>query len=334
MRLFAGTHSSQHREEQAPGRSGIVAPVAGVREVEPAVLFTFAGRPGGVAAAADGTVFVSDTDSATIWRVKPDGTGAPVAGTGPGAASSAGQTHLYEPAGLVVMGDGSLLVADPGHHWVCAVSPDGDIRVVAGGVSGYRDGPAEQAMFRFPADVAVGPDGTCYVADSGDDRIRAISPEGTVSTVAGSIFDFGDGRGPHGRFRRPSALDVDAGGHCYVADSGNNAIRRVSPDGRVTTVAGAPPGGDFDGVGPRVGLHGPSGIAVDNDGSIWVADRDNGCLRHLSSSGASDTALTLSGKRWPVAVAVADDARVVIAVETFDDPAAPETQVLAIESGR
>ena len=297
---------------------------------KPRELFRFRGRPGGVAVGPGGTVFVSAVDSGTIWREGLDGTGTPHVDAGSSPTDSGREDRLLAPSGMAITADGRLIVADRHRHRICAVDPDGEIRVIAGGASGYRDGPAEQAMFRHPSDVAVGPDGNFYVADGGNDRIRAISPDGIVSTLAGSIFDFGDGQGCHGRFRRPSAIDVGVRGVLYVADCGNNAVRRVGLDGNVTTLAGRPAGGDRGRNGPAVSLRGPSGIAVAPDGTVWVADRDNCAVRRIASTGTMTTPLRLPARRWPSALAVGDDGSVIVAIDSLDEPFAPETLVLAL----
>jgi sugar lactone lactonase YvrE len=294
-------------------------------------LFSFAGRVGGVAAEASGAVLVSDAVSGTIWRVTDDGAGTPVIVARPDPAPGREQPiPVLAPAGLAVAPDGTLLVADDTRHRICAIAPDGTLRVVAGGSNGYRDGPAADAMFRFPSDLAVGADGTCYVADTVNDRIRAIAPDGVVTTLAGSIYHYGDGRGPEARFRRPVALDIDTEGTLYVADTGNNAIRRVTPDGEVTTVAGMPLGGDNDGQGRHVGLRGPSGIAVDVDGSLWVADHGNSAVRRISAAGESTTELRFSGRLWPTAVALRGDGRVAVTAEGFTDTLMHQACIMVI----
>ena len=308
----------------------------GIATAEPACgdgAFVFQGRPAGLAVAPGGTRFVSGTASRTIWRTDRDGTPAVAFAAAGGMGEATGRT-LLGPAGLAVAPGGTLFVADTTGHRVWAIAPTGDRRVVAGSVYGYRDGPSGEALFRYPTDVAIGPDGTCYVADGGNHRIRTISPEGVVATLAGSIYDYGDGRGPDGRFRQPLALDVDADGTCYVADTGNNAVRRVTPDGEVTTLAGSPPGGATDGVGAEVGLRWPTSIALGHDGELWVADYGNGALRRIDPTGASRTVLRLSGRRWPVAVALAPDGEVLLAAEMVDGERRPQTCLVSVGTGR
>lgn len=297
-----------------PGRVGPAN--HGAPRFGPVPLFMFSGRPGGLAVGEDHSIYVSDTDSASVWRVEITGSAHRVAG--PFHDGDPYGERLVSPAGMALSAHGSLLVADTRHHRICAVDPDGSVRIVAGGASGYQDGTAGQAMFRFPSDLTVGPDGTCYVADTGNDRIRAISPDQTVTTVAGSIYDYGNGRGPHARFRRPSALDVDPEGTVYIADTGNNALRRLFPDGEVTTLAGSPPGGRRDGPGAVAGFHWPSGIAAGAGGSTWVADYGNSALRWVSSSGDATTVLEVPGLAWPTTVAALPEGGAVVGVAGLD----------------
>ncbi|GEM_PF-1585122 len=276
-------------------------------------------RVSGLAAEPEGEILVSDARSGTIWRLGV-GTGTvALAVTAARGQQEPATRGPLAPAGLAVSPDGSLWVADPPGHRVWAIAPDGVPRLVVGGASGYRDGPIADAMFRFPRDVAVADDGTCYVADTGNHCIRAIAPDGTVRTVAGSIYDYGDGLGREARFRRPEAIDVSHDGTCYVADTGNHAIRRISPNGEVTTVAGEPPGGDCDGVGRGVGLRWPTGIALGADGSIWVADHGNSAVRRIDAQGSSTTMLRRNDECWPAFVARRGTAVIVAATAASDD---------------
>ena len=306
------------------------AVTARVSICEDTLLTTFYGRIGGLVSAPDGTLFVSDVTSGTIWHLGMDGSRTTVVVGSPDSAMSSDPIELFAPSGLALGPNGTLFIADSTRHRIIALSPEGVLRVVAGGSNGYRDGPAAQAMFRFPRDVAFSPDGNLYVADTANDRIRAISPDGTVTTVAGSNYDYGDGHGTHARFRRPSALDVDVEGNLYVADTGNNAIRRVRPDGEVTTLAGTPPGGDHDGRGPEVGLRWPSGVAVDVDATVWIADHGNSVVRHLSAAGESTTELRLSGLRWPTAVSLRPNGSLAVAGAALVDAQMSEACVMIL----
>ena len=127
------------------------------------------------------------------------------------------------------------------------------VLVFAGdGIVGVRDGDAAQARFADPFGVAVSADGNVYVAEGGDaQRIRRISPDGRVSTVAGGNRGFRDGVGQDAEFNTPSGLAIDESGAIYVADTGNNVIRRLTPDGHVSTIAGDGVAGYRDGPASR-----------------------------------------------------------------------------------
>jgi hypothetical protein len=312
-------------------------PVLGVASTESVCAdrgFAFPGYPAGIAIASDGTVFASDATSRTIWRIDQSGRRTLASAPAGGAldAITVGD-RVLSPAGLALGPDGTVAFADVTGHRVWAISPDRELRLVAGSVYGYRDGPCAEALFRYPSDVAIGPDGTWYVADTGNDRIRTITPEGVVGTLGGSIYDYGDGRGSAARFRRPQAIAVGKDGSCYVADTGNNAIRRITPDGEVTTVAGSPPGGDHDGVGVEVGLRWPSGLALGPDEDLWVVDHGNGALREIDHSGASRTRLRFSDRHWPAALASAPLGGMVVATVLLDDVRHPRACLISMDVG-
>jgi sugar lactone lactonase YvrE len=172
------------------------------------------------------------------------------------------------------------------------------VRVIAGdGVAGTRDGYADRARFSDPFGVAIAADGTVYVSDAGDsNRIRGISPDGRVFTLAGGITGFADGSGEGARFDAPSGLALDASGNLYVADTANNAIRRVTPEGIVTTIAGDGLAGYRDGPGRQARFNGPVGVAVDRLGRVIVADTYNDRIRIIATDG---TVSTLAGAGVP-----------------------------------
>jgi sugar lactone lactonase YvrE len=169
----------------------------------------------------------------------------------------------------------------PEPPWVGAVS------VLAGdGRLGWRDGPRDRARFSEPFGVAVHPNGAVYVTDAGTShRIRRIAPDGAVTTVAGGGRGFADGRGAEARFATPSALAVAPDGSLVVADTGNHAIRRVTADGAVTTIAGGGSSGYVDGPAGRARFSGPIGVAVAPSGRIVVADTYNDRIRAIDPDG-------------------------------------------------
>ena len=161
---------------------------------------------------------------------------------------------------------------------VAALAGDGHV--------GWRDGAAAQAQFADPYGLALDPHGTLYVSDGGDsDRIRALRPDGTVTTLAGGVEGFQDGQGAAARFNTPSGLALDATGNLYVADTGNHAIRKVTPGGVVTTLAGTGTPGYRDGPGAQAQFDGPMGVAVDAAGRVIVADAYNDRIRAIAPDG-------------------------------------------------
>ncbi len=145
------------------------------------------------------------------------------------------------------------------------------LQLLAGdGVQGLRDGAALQARFADPYGVAVSRDGTLYVADAGDsNRIRVVRTDGTVATLAGAAEGFADGVGAAASFDTPSGLAIDAAGNLFVADTGNHAIRKITPQGVVTTIAGNGSPGFRDGPGAQAQFDAPIGMAIGRDGRLY-----------------------------------------------------------------
>src|SRR5215813_8334598 len=167
------------------------------------------------------------------------------------------------------------------------------------GAPGFRNDPSRtQATFADPFGVAVAPDGTVYVSDSGDNnRIRKITSEGKVETFAGNGQEaFADGPGLQAAFNTPSGLAIDASGNLYVADTGNNRIRKITAQGMVSTIAGDGTAGYADGPASQAKFDGPVGVAVDQAGDVFVADSYNDRVRMISPNGQ---VTTVAGAKGP-----------------------------------
>jgi len=221
------------------------------------------------------------------------GTATVVAGDGVDGVrdGDASRAQFSDPFGVAVAADGTLYVADAGHaHRIRGISPDGRVFTIAGSGAGFRDGPASVARFNSPSGLAIDPAGNVYVADTGNNAIRRVAPDGTVTTVAGDgIAGFRDGRATEARFNGPIGVAVDGQGHLIVADTYNDRIRRIAADGTVSTLAGAGIPGASDGTGPSAFFDTPSGVAVEASGTIYVADTGNNAVRTIGANGVVET---------------------------------------------
>ncbi|HST25025.1 MAG TPA: PKD domain-containing protein [Gaiellaceae bacterium] len=247
-------------------------------------------HPWGVVVDAQGSVYVGDKENNRVRKVS-GGIITTVAGTGtPGYSGDGGQAtsaQLHSPEGLALDADGSLYIADYANHRVRKLS-GGIITTVAGtGTPGYSGdgGQATSAQLQYPVGVAVDTQGSLYIADSGNNRIRKVSG-GIITTVAGAgtAGYSGDG-GPaaSAQLQSPDSVAVDAQGNLYIADSGNHRVRKVS-GGIITTVAGDGALG-FSGDGGQATsaqLDYPEGVVLDSQGNLYIADWGNNRVRKVS----------------------------------------------------
>jgi DNA-binding beta-propeller fold protein YncE len=197
------------------------------------------------------------------------------------------EARFNYPWGLACDAAGNLYVADTSNHRIRRVTPDGTVTTFAGvGTGGWLDGPAELARFDDPRDVAVDAAGHVYVADTDNNRIRKITPEGVVSTFSGEgTRSFADGARAVARFGYPNGVAVDAAGHVFVADAENRRLRKVSPGGTATTLAGDGASGFADGLGTEARLSSPRSVVVDALGHLCFVEVGNSRVRRLSPDG-------------------------------------------------
>jgi sugar lactone lactonase YvrE len=229
------------------------------------------------------------------------------------------QARFSDPYGLAVDAHGVLYVADAGdNNRIRRVYQDGRVDTLAGQGEGWRDGPALQAQFNTPSAMAIDAAGNVFVADTGNHVIRRIGADGNVSTIAGDgSAGYMDGPAAQARFNGPMGVAVDAGGRVFVADTWNDRIRVVEPDGQVRTLAGGDAPGNVDGAGVGARFDTPVALALDARGNLLIADLFNSAVRRLAPAGTVDTPLAngslLNG---PLALAVTHDD--VIYVSDFD----------------
>ncbi|HEX8019941.1 gliding motility-associated C-terminal domain-containing protein [Mucilaginibacter sp.] len=196
---------------------------------------------------------------------------------------------LNNPRGVVKDKSGNLFVANYSNHNILKITPSGIITVFAGiNQAGTADGPGDVANIINPNGIAIDKDDNLYVSD-GNNAIRKISPSGYVYTLAGQpSAGTLDGLGPAARFNKPAGLAVDKDGNIYVADQAGFAIRKITPNGLVTTIAGGNFGAD-DGVGTAAKFQYPVGITVDASGNLYVTDGGVGTVRRISPDGEVKT---------------------------------------------
>lgn len=266
--------------------------------------------PSSVAFDRVGNVYVTEVSGqysaqspGTVRKITPEGQVITLAGWATMAGTNDGLGALArfsDPAGVVVDDEGVLFVADSGNCTIRRVSAGAMVTTLAGspGLSGTADGRRDAARFSGPHGMAMDRLGNLYVADEGNHTIRKVTPAGEVTTLAGRAGSYGslNGIGSNARFSSPAALALDGAGNLYVADRGNCAIRKMTPAAEVTTLAGNPFScGSTDGVGDAARFNNPTGLAVDVDGNVFVADAGNHTVRKVTPGGHVTTLAGAAG---------------------------------------
>ncbi|MDR2991524.1 MAG: hypothetical protein LBU72_06305 [Burkholderiaceae bacterium] len=264
--------------------------------------------PQGLAVDQTGTIYVADYTIAAIYHavavrkiINPGTAACTVSTLASGSVTSPVATNLWAPWALTLDAAGNVYVSD--NDSVRKITPAGDITTIAGNtlVPGYADGPGTSALFSDPRGIALGPDGNLYVAEVTYNNIRMITPNGIVTTWAGSSagldgpsrpYGLIDGAGTSALFDGPFGLAFGPNGALYVADTGNNAIRRIMLDAQVTTIAGTVipsvngyntgKRGCDDGPANQATFSDPMDVAVDANGAIYVADKSCNAIRKIT----------------------------------------------------
>jgi hypothetical protein len=193
--------------------------------------------------------------------------------------------EMNMPFGLTVDASNNIIMADLANNAIRSLSPSLTLTTLAGnGIAGFVNGPVITSKFNMPYDVDMNSAGDIIVCDYVNSCIRRITPAGIVSTLAGNGYGFTDGPVSIASFRNPTSVAIDLSGNMIVCDHNNNAIRKITPLGMVSTVAGNGSYGNNDGPGPSASFFLPNCVAVDNAGNIFVTDGTaNHCIRRIDA---------------------------------------------------
>lgn len=244
-----------------------------------------------------GALFAACPGSHIIRRITPQGVVTTFAGLASVSGSSDGigsAARFSQPSSIAADAQSNLYVGDSFNHLIRKITPSASVTTLAGKLAnpGSTDGAASGARFNYPEDIAVDRSGNVYIADTGNHVIRKITSTGLVTTLAGTAGAPGivDGVGSAARFKAPNGLTVDNAGVVYVADTANHTIRKIQPNGTVSTLAGtAGLIGSLGGSGSTARFNRPSDIAVSSSGNVYVADTFNHLVRKITADGLVST---------------------------------------------
>ncbi|RYE21419.1 MAG: hypothetical protein EOP51_15665, partial [Sphingobacteriales bacterium] len=238
--------------------------------------------PSGIATDKDGNIFVGDANR--IRKISPAGVVTTFAGAaGGGALNSVGTNATFNNiSSLAIDGSGNIYVSETGSRNIRKVTHLGEVSTFAGSGFGYADGMGIAAKFTSPAGLGLDASGNLYVADA--TRVRKITPDGNVTTIAGSAtVGFTNANGLNATFSSLNGLVADAMGNIFVVDAGNHAVRKIAVNGDVTTIAGLGTAGIINGSQDVAKFSTPHSIAMDNAGNLYVTDRANNITRKISA---------------------------------------------------
>ena len=261
--------------------------------------------PAGIAISATGNIYVADQGNSIIRKISPTGVVTTIAGLAGerGTTDGVGSAARFSyPTGVAVDSLENVYVADSGNNLLRKITPDGMVKFINSESLLVPGDDPRLGNYNVPKGVAVDSQGFVYVADSNNQTIRKVTPHGNLLTLAGHFAEKGSvdtAIADNARFRAPSGIAVDSAGNVFIADTSNHTIRKITPKGEVSTLAGQPGViGSADGPSQLATFNNPLGVAVDSKGNVYVADTSNSTIRKIDiASGMVSTVAGIAGKR-------------------------------------
>ncbi|MBC5835531.1 T9SS type A sorting domain-containing protein [Flavobacterium sp. F372] len=248
--------------------------------------------PLGICTDNNGNIFVADRSNNRIRKIDASGTNmvTTIAGSGvEGYADGIGTSAIFgAPTGICIDALGNLYVTDFWNFKIRKITPTGVVTTLAGSTQGFANGNGTAAQFDYLEQICIDALGNLYVADAGNSKIRKITPSGTVTTVAGTTSGYLDGVGTIAKFDYPNGICIDGNNNLYVAEYFSHKIRKITPTGVVSTVAGST-WGFTNGQSTTAQFRYPTGIGRDTSGNLYVTDSGNNMIRKITLSGMVST---------------------------------------------